>query len=65
MRVPLELWPLLKQICKDINANRDLLVDGKWTPSTIFNVAMRDWLIESGHDASAYLSEAEEEQVAA
>ena len=41
------------------------MIDGKLTPSSILNIAMRDWLGDNGYSTNCYLDVAEEDDAAA
>ncbi len=60
IRVPKGLWSTLEDICEGKNSLRDPLIDGKMTPSSLINVAVRAWLVDNGHDRKCYLSKTDE-----
>ncbi len=60
IRVPKGLWATLEKICETVNRQRDPLIDGKRTCSSLINIAVREWLGDNGHDASCYLDTVEE-----
>ena len=64
IRVPTGLWPKLEKICRELNRRRDPVINGKLTPSSLVNVAVRKWLADNGynaHSAKLYLEMTDED----